>query len=69
LLIQKGEIHLAAQLAGLIGVHASRTPNVLAEFLPTLQTQLELEALEAELAKGRKLELDSVVRQILAEYG
>jgi tetratricopeptide (TPR) repeat protein len=69
--IQAGEPCYAAQIAGLMSHYSNRVPSStrkLNEVLLPLQTMLEAETLEAEMAKGCELDLDKIVQDILVSY-
>ncbi len=69
---QQGQPVRAGELAGVAQQHPAHDGNVhkwLDEVLPLLQDALSPSDLEAALARGKTLDLDRVVQEILEEFG
>lgn len=71
-LVQAGEAQRAAHYAGLVQSHPaqhSQVRNALNDIMPSLESALRLDDLQAALERGKSLDLDTVVQELLDEFG
>jgi tetratricopeptide (TPR) repeat protein len=72
ILLHRRQMERAAQLAGLAMHHPTFDTDVgrsLDDLLPKLKAALPPDELQAALERGKSLDLDTVVRELLAEFG
>jgi tetratricopeptide (TPR) repeat protein len=70
-LLRAGQAHRAAQYAGLAQYHPALNSDVsqaLSVVMPLLEAALSPEELQAALERGKDLDLDTVVRELLVEF-
>lgn len=69
--LRAGDPARAGELAGLLASHPARHPDLLKlldELVPVLKTVLSADDLEAAMERGKALDLDKVVRDLLVEF-
>ncbi|MEO1166447.1 MAG: hypothetical protein AAFV98_21900, partial [Chloroflexota bacterium] len=71
-LLQRGQAKRATQLIGLVQYHPAQnhsTRDEVNELMPLLEATISPDSLQAALERGKELNLDTVVQELLDEFG